>query len=131
MTYKELKQAIELMSEDEQNLDVSVYQSTIDETYRVVDIVESDEEIATALDEGHPVLVIEADSRKLERPELTQILVKLAESKNYRIYHHYSGRGMFGATVTAIVVPNLACIPNWITGYSWDNMGNEYVIYYK
>lgn len=59
MTYKELKEALNELSEEELELDVSVYANQIDETYKIIYTDRACEHKATALEYGHPILVIE------------------------------------------------------------------------
>lgn len=56
----------------------------------------------------------------------------LEEDAEYELYEDYSGRGMFGNTTTAIVVPNRQDVRFLKEDYpelKSDNLGLKYILY--
>ncbi len=58
MTYLELKQMIESLRPERQNMDVTVYNSDVDEYFPVEDFLISNASFDDRLDHGHPYLTI-------------------------------------------------------------------------
>jgi len=56
LTYRQLAEAINAMSPEWKDANVTVYNPEIDECYPVSSVEISSKDVATALDEGHPVL---------------------------------------------------------------------------
>ena len=65
-----------------------------------------------------------------ELSENQQLFVKDAEEQGYKINFNYSGRGMYGKTCPSIVTHGIADFRTE-AGYSYDNMGMDFVIYAK
>ena len=56
----------------------------------------------------------------------------LEEDAEYELYENYSGRGMFGETTTAVVVPNKQDVRFLKEKYPelrFDNLALKYIIY--
>lgn len=59
MTYLELKQMIESLSPEQQNMDVTVYDWNLEQYFPAEEFLISDESFNDCLDNGHPYLTIE------------------------------------------------------------------------
>lgn len=59
MTYLELKQMIESLSPEQQNMDVTVYDWNLETYFPAEEFLISDESFNDCLDNGHPYLTIE------------------------------------------------------------------------
>jgi len=59
LTYRQLAEKINAMPDEWRDGNVTVYDPTIDEAWGVKQIDVAGENVATALDEGHPVLTMD------------------------------------------------------------------------
>jgi len=61
MTWNDLVEMIESMTEEQKNTDATVYLTELDEVFAIkagIDFADDNNEIAGILDEGHPFIIV-------------------------------------------------------------------------
>ena len=92
-------------------------------------------QVKTALNAAYDTGFSDAQHDRADPSDYGAVLEEISELVGGKIYHGYSGRGMYGAQCLGIVCPDpVPCIEyaaeNGIRGAVYDQMGLDYIVYW-